>query len=142
MNNKPNVKLSDVILFPGKSCYPFTEGKGQDEAKGNATVRSDDQLIKVLELVGLQEEKAYSFLTDKSAIDYLRLIQSNIQIKGKLEDKFKTLDPDFVGLLKSMLTFNPGERMSARECLNHNVFDEIRDPQLEFTAPFKIKVHD
>ena len=45
-------KLSDVILFPGKSCYPFTEGKGAKD-NNEVTVKNDDQLIKILELVGI-----------------------------------------------------------------------------------------
>lgn len=47
-----------------------------------------------------------------------------------------------MSLVKSMLTFNPNKRITARQCLDHQVFDDIRDPLLEFTAPFKIKVHD
>ncbi len=73
--NKSNIKLSDVILFPGKSCYPFTEGKEKGDKNDKATVRSDDQLIKILELLGLQSEENTNFLVDKSAIDYITLIQ-------------------------------------------------------------------
>jgi hypothetical protein len=73
-SSKANIKLNDVILFPGKSCYPFTEGKSKGENASTATVRSDDQLIKILELIGIQSKKDFAFLVDASAIDYLKLI--------------------------------------------------------------------
>lgn len=127
-NSKSNVKLSDVILFPGKSCYPFTEGKGKGENSGTATVRSDDQLIKILELLGVQNKKDYSFLVDNSAVDYLKLIQGNIQQKDSIDKRFKACNSEFVDLLKKMLEFNPHTRWTARQCLDHPVFNDIRDP--------------
>jgi len=79
---------------------------------------------------------------DKSAIDYIELIQQNISVKGSIDKKFKHLDGSFVELLKNMLIFNPTKRVTARDCLDFKIFDTIRDKQLEFTAPFKLKVHD
>lgn len=40
--NDSNVKLSDVILIPGRSCYPFTEGSDGGNKKGVEVIRSDD----------------------------------------------------------------------------------------------------
>jgi hypothetical protein len=37
-----NIKLSDVILIPGKSCYPFTDGEDKNESKNVETIKSDD----------------------------------------------------------------------------------------------------
>jgi hypothetical protein len=41
-----------------------------------------------------------------------------------------------------MLLFNPAQRWTARQCLDHPMFEDIRDAQLEFKAPFRIMVHD
>lgn len=41
-------------------------------------------------------------------------------------------------LLESLLEFNPHFRMPARHCLKHKMFDNIRNPQIEKGAPFKI----
>lgn len=127
MSSKTNLKISDVILFPGKSCYPFTEGKGNDDSKGTATVRSDDQLIKILELIGIQPQENQSFLKDPAAVDYLNLIQKNVQVKSSIEEKFKEVNPSFIELLKGMLVFDPAQRWTARKCLDHPLFEGLRD---------------
>jgi len=41
-------------------------------------------------------------------------------------------------ILKSLIQFNPYFRTNAKECLKHNIFDEIRAEELEQDAPFKI----
>jgi serine/threonine protein kinase len=47
--NGSGIKLSDVILIPGKSCYPFTDAPDKNQKSGGVEViRSDDQLIKIL----------------------------------------------------------------------------------------------
>jgi hypothetical protein len=37
-----------------------------------------------------------------------------------------------------MLSFNPNDRLSAKEALENKIFDEIRVPNLENDAPYKI----
>jgi hypothetical protein len=37
-----------------------------------------------------------------------------------------------------LIQFNPYFRTNAKECLKHNIFDEIRAEELEQDAPFKI----
>lgn len=39
-----------------------------------------------------------------------------------------------------MLQFNPYYRPTAKECLQHKVFDKIRVAGLESNAPFKINI--
>lgn len=39
-----------------------------------------------------------------------------------------------------MLEFNPFFRPTAKECLQSKIFDEIRVPDLEAAAPFKINI--
>jgi len=79
---KEGIRLSDVILIPGRSCYPFTD----DPAKGKGTdgdvVRSDDQLIKILQLIGPLSEDDGDFLQDKGSQSYLNLVNSSVKPKG------------------------------------------------------------
>jgi len=45
-----------------------------------------------------------------------------------------------LGLLASMLEFNPYFRPTAKECLQNKLFDSIRVTGLEASAPFKINI--
>ena len=70
------------------------------------------------------------------------MIQKSVIPKTSFIKKFSCIGDDFVDLLKGMLEFNPQKRYTAKACLDHKVFADIKDPQLEFLAPCKIKVHD
>jgi hypothetical protein len=41
-------------------------------------------------------------------------------------------------MLTELLKFNPDERLTAKKCLESTLFDDIRVPQLEREAPFRI----
>jgi hypothetical protein len=41
-------------------------------------------------------------------------------------------------MLRDLLKFSPEERLTAKKCLESTIFDDIRVPQLEREAPFKI----
>ena len=43
-------------------------------------------------------------------------------------------------ILSDMLEFNPYFRPTAKECLSNKIFDSIRVPGLESSAPFKINI--
>ena len=52
-------------------------------------------------------------------------MQQDIKL-NLLDTKFDRVDPELRKLLKSMLTFNPQERLSAAQCLKNPIFDDIR----------------
>lgn len=114
--NGSGVKLSDVILVPGKSCYPFTDAPDKNQKSGGVEViRSDDQLIKILHLLGPQKPEDYAFLQEQGSKEYLELIQRSVKFRtDRLDSKFKDFGEDFVDLLKGMLHFNPEKRMTAK----------------------------
>lgn len=41
-------------------------------------------------------------------------------------------------MLRDLLKFNPEQRLTAKKCLESTIFDDIRVPQLEREAPFRI----
>ena len=45
-----------------------------------------------------------------------------------------------ITLLADMLSYNPQFRPTAKECLKNPIFDEIRVPGLEKSAPYKINI--
>ena len=64
--------------------------------------------------------------------------------KGKepntVESTFPLTHPDLISLLKVLTEFNPYFRATASDCLKHKIFDQIRIPELERPAPYKIKI--
>jgi len=49
-------------------------------------------------------------------------------------------DKELLSLMTSMMEFNPHFRPTAKECLQNSLFDAIRVPALETSAPFKINI--
>ena len=54
--------------------------------------------------------------------------------------EYPDLDPHFCAILENMLEFNPHFRFSASKLLKSNLFDKIRDPEMEIAAPEKVRV--
>ena len=54
---KEPMKLEDIVMFPGTSCFPLTachESKSSNEEAN--LVSNNDQLIKILESLGPQDD--------------------------------------------------------------------------------------
>ena len=52
--SKEPMKLEDIVLFPGTSCFPLTACKEAKESSQEANlVSNNDQLIKIIECVGI-----------------------------------------------------------------------------------------
>jgi len=98
-------------------------------------VSKNDQLKVILDILGDQTSEDLSFVTDASALDYIRTLKSNnCKIQFKKEFPFTT--PQVLDVLENMLEFNPYFRQSAGDLLKNKVFDCIRRPELEQPAPF------
>jgi mitogen-activated protein kinase 1/3 len=64
--------LDNRFLFPGNSCFPLSpcEQMAKNPDKSVNIVSQNDQLKKILDVLGHQDEQDLSFVTDDSAIDY------------------------------------------------------------------------
>lgn len=67
------VKISDIYIFPGDSCFPISPCHAMNNAldPGAINLSSDDQLIKILELIGSPKESEYSYLVREDKKIYL-----------------------------------------------------------------------
>jgi len=145
-NHDYNSIINNRYLFPGSSCFPISpcdemkNQKGGEKEESMNIVSQNDQLIKILEIVGGQDERDLSFILDQGVIDYQKRIQKDIPKGSQLNKLFEKSNENLLNLLCEMLEFNPQFRPTAKECLKNPIFDDIRVPGLEKSAPYKINI--
>lgn len=95
-------------------------------------INYDDQLIRILDVIGTPTAEDYSAIKSRHARETIR----HLPLKGKTP--WKTLlagasDPS-LDLLERLLTFNPSKRASVEEALQHPYFKTYHDVKDEPTA--------
>ena len=137
--------MKDKILFPGKSCYPLSpEGQNngnnsekEGENEGEMHISSKDQIKYICRIIGTPKDADKSFITDEAAMQYLEMSLKH-KHKNKLNSVFEKSDPQAVSLLNEMLQFNPYMRISAKDALQHPVFEKVRHAHFERPCPIQI----
>lgn len=95
------------VLFPGKNSH--------------------NQIEVITEVLGALPAQPISNMLNPLARRTLAKFQStNIIPRRPLEKMFAHVDPNAVDVLSRMLTFNPNDRISALEALNHPYFADYR----------------
>lgn len=109
-------------LFPGGACYPLSGDTDNAERL--------DQLNVIFNVIGTPSET--DIATMGKVDEYIKTLKP-IKPK-KLEDIYPAADPNALDLLHNMLKFNPKERCTAAEALNHKFFAGIRREEMETTV--------
>ena len=104
------VELEDMYIFPGRSCFPLTPKDESEESKSKM-VSHDDQLVKILSLLGKQDESNLSFVKEEKVVGYIKKLSKEIG-DNTFEDKFPGISPKLLDMLKALLKFNPEDRAS------------------------------
>jgi len=101
--------LSGKPLFPGESTL--------------------NQLERIIEVTGKPTEEDIASIKSK----YAKTMIDKVVIKKQkpLESLFPDADPDALDLLKNLLRFNPDERLTAVQVLEHPWLAEFHDPANE-----------
>jgi serine/threonine protein kinase len=89
--------------------------------------------------MGPKSEQDFSFLSDETAVEYASQL-SNRSIPNSLKQKFEHSSEEMIEMLEGLLEFNHQFRLSAKECLKHKMFDDIRVERLEQGAPYQIQL--
>mmetsp|Transcript_7453 Transcript_7453/g.15947 ORF Transcript_7453/g.15947 Transcript_7453/m.15947 type:complete len:937 (-) Transcript_7453:96-2906(-) len=114
-----------VPLFPGGSCYPLSGDTG--------TTGSDerlDQLSVIFSIIGMPSEEDLKSVG--KANEYIRSLERK---PGKdLSSLYPGAHPQAIDLLKKMLEFNPKNRCSADEALEHDFLKSVRRKDMERCA--------
>ena len=114
-------------LLPAGHCFPMSHGESP---------ASKDMMELILQVVGLPSNDDLAFVTKQNAIDFIHRESALISETHNRDCSLRTLfrqvkNQELVDILESMLLFNPGFRPTARELLQHSVFDGVRDPVKE-----------
>ena len=56
------LELSDMYLFPGKSCFPLSPSNENKKDSDVNYVGTDDQLLQILNHIGKQDKNSLSFV--------------------------------------------------------------------------------
>lgn len=106
-------------LFPGGACYPLSGDADNAERA--------DQLNVIFGVIGTPSKEDLDALG--KANEYIKSMK---ETKPKpLQELFPAADPAAIDLLQKMLKFNPKDRCTADEALDHGFFTAIRRQDLE-----------
>ena len=120
-------------LFPGGTCFPLS-GEGDSIKKDERL----DQLSVIFGVIGTPSAEDIASIGKASEyIDSLEKKQAR-----PLDKLFPAASPVALDLLKRMLMFNPGKRITADEALEHDFFKGIRQKDLEISADGPIRGPD
>ena len=116
-------------LFPGKSCFPLSPAKNPQEQRKGFPFSSNDQLAIIFAIIGTPTESDKSFVTDLKALEYLEQFAANP--RANLQEKYPGSPPEAIDFLQKILVFNPYYRISLEQCLEHPLFNSIRNAERE-----------
>ncbi len=125
-------------LFMGKSCFPLSplpkDCRKEEIKDGKLRVLpdEDDQLSKIVQVLGQPSEDDKAFIKSPEARAYLEEIQADPPIG--LDRLLPRIDDQERDLLVRMLSFNPYKRITAKQALAHPYFDPVRNGQEKVVA--------
>ena len=78
---------------------------------------------------------------NKQSLNYLANLQQQVDQRENLDSRLPGIDKKLMEMISQMLHFNPDTRLSASECLQSKVFDDIRCLDIEKPSPKKVVVN-
>ena len=95
--NNENSETSEIqnleksYLFPGDSCFPLSHDLLEElviDSNDQFRLSKNDQLMKIMNVLGKQESDNLNFLKDKTSLEYFKDVQSQIVHDQMLDTKF------------------------------------------------------
>ena len=115
-NYKMDIWGAGCVLFEMATLFPLFPGDNEI-----------DQMIRIQNVLGPPSEEVIN-LYKANSFDKDNQSSLNINIKGKGFEKYLShCNELFIDLLKKLLVYNPEERLSAKQALQHSYFENITD---------------
>jgi mitogen-activated protein kinase 1/3 len=123
-------------LFKGTACFPLSPHGNEQEmaapAAGAYRHAKEDQLEMIFDVIGTPTDAEVDMMDDVEAKKYLKSFTSR---KGEgFKRRIPQADSEDRDVLEQLVCFNPEERPSAQQLLDHNIFAEVREPHKEVKA--------
>jgi len=112
-------------LFPGSSCFPLSPDHRHKTDYKYHTRGKHDQLNMIFNLLGTPPETDIEQLEREDARRYLKCFAAR-QGEG-MTKKFPHVDSSQCELLEMMLKFNPVQRVTVDQALDHRIFGQGAD---------------
>ena len=135
-NSYKHLDISNRFLFRGDSCFPFSPVGAEEDADN--TVSRSDQLKVIFDLLGHQNDKDLSFLSEDTSVTYAQSLVKKSS-KSSFRELFPKTSKSLLRILHGLLEVNPYFRPSAKECLSDPYFNDVRNREMEVDAPFSIQ---
>jgi mitogen-activated protein kinase 1/3 len=132
-DNIPNPEDRGPLL-QGSSCYPLSPKL--KPRKGSISEKTD-QLNLILNVTGTPNLEEASFIAGKESLAYLRSFGQRESMQ--LTEFYPYTHSSVLYLIDSMLKLDPRKRMTIKQALSHQYFDNIRDPAKEIEATLNMQ---
>ena len=125
-----------VALFPGKSCYPLSDDRMDNEDKNSMFVERSkdqvDQLSVIFDVIGSPSDEDIKEIESQNIKNFLCKIEKQNPVDFK--DMYPGADEQAIDLLRLMLQFSPRNRVTVEQALGHPFFQDVRNLDVETTA--------
>lgn len=121
--------LDRAPLFPGTSCFPLSPARANTTKKNGFPHSNSDQLNVIFSILGTPSEHDMAFVTDDKAIEYLKSFSPKKSVDFK--ELYPSATPECIDFLQKTIVFNPNQRVSIDQALNHPLFSKVRDKSRE-----------
>lgn len=120
-------------LFPGSSCFPLSPDQAHATDFMFHTRENHDQLNMIFNVLGTPSQADVGFLQRADAKQYLACFK---QRRGEgMQERFQHAGGLACAVLSETLRFDPAQRITVDELLEHELFMNVRDTSREVTAP-------
>ena len=87
------------------------------------------QVQRLVALLGIPPQHILKQIKDQNVVMFLTECERNVMTTC-FEEILPEIEPDALDLLSKLLTYDPDQRISAEEALNHPYFNEIHKRSL------------
>lgn len=122
--------VRDRILFKGASCFPVSPGQGGGGEGGEEegpTIDEEDQILKILRVIGHKQSLKKEFFDSKRAFQYYQCVGRFAQDSIDLSELHQNARPELLELMDRCLYLDPTKRATIDECISMPIFDKIRN---------------
>lgn len=84
-----------------------------------------DQLTRVFKIIPIPETSERTYAIEKDALKFIKTLPSTPE--GSLHERCSAGSPLAIDLLTKLLVFNPSERLTVHQALQHPYFDGVEE---------------